>query len=229
MKKKNYLSYSLAFVFLLFIGCTCATDNNTVKEIDPTTKASIRVFNFSLGSGIVQLLQNDRKAIEFIPYGISSDNYVSLPSGVRNLRVINSANQAVFSMNADLTPNFNNTLYLIDTVSTTSGILLKDVPPVMSSNECVLRLIHGGIGAKKATLSITNNGSPIISDIGFRGFSQYVLIPNGSDLTLKVETISGTVELPLPSTLFKGGAGHDIVLYGSAHNTATPLAVTVIR
>lgn len=229
MKKINYYQYFLTALLSLLFSCTCATDNNTVKEIDPTTKASIRVFNFSLGSVVLQLLQNDRKAIESIPYGIVSNGYVSVPSGIRNLRVTNSTNNAVFSVNADLTPNLNTTLYLIDTITTISGILLKDVPSVLSANECAIRLIHGGLHAQQATLSISETGSPIISDIAFRSFSQYVLIPIGSALTLNVKTDSGSISLPIPSSSFAGGSGHDIILYGSVTDAAAPLAVAVIR
>lgn len=213
-------------------GCTCATDNNTTKEIDPTLQTSLRVFNFSIGTGTLQLNQNDRRAIENIGYGDLNIPYKTMPSGVRNLRLFNGANNAVYGINANLSPNLNYSLFLIDTVGRVSGLLLKDIPPtLLPENEVFIRFVHGGTKAGRVEVFVGEQptGTPIISDIGFGAFSDYIRIGTGSTLLVRISRQSGFLDVPIPSTTFVQGNSYTIVLYGNEGSVSDPLTVRTIR
>lgn len=219
------------FLSVFLMCCTCATDNNTTKEIDPTLQTSIRVINVSLGSGSLHLLQNDRSAIKQIQYAVLPMSYVSIPSGVRNLRLLNSSDKAVFSINANLSPNPNYSLFLIDTVIRMSGILLQDIPSLLPKGEIIVRLVHGGMNTGNAELYVGSSasGSPIVSGVGFRSFSSYVQVPFGSSLTLRINGTKGIKDFAVPASSFADGAAHTIILYGDENSTAEPLAYKVIQ
>lgn len=225
-----FLLTILSFATILLDSCTCAPDISTPQEIDPTTKAQLRILHFSPGTPLLQVRQNDRAFVSGIEYGVPTAQYKEIPSGIRNLRFLSEQDLALYSINVALEKDVPYTLLLLDSVQRVGSILLDDIPPHTGQDSIALRFIHAGIGAGNASLHKGSaSGSSLFTAIDFRSFTSYKLIAKGESLNLSVETPSGTQVFLVDSSTLTGASSYTLVLSGIASSSLNPLNVAVIK
>jgi hypothetical protein len=122
------MKYYLYALLIILAGCTCASDNNTIQEVDPITRADIRFVHVALGNGRITVVQNDRLLNGPIEFGALPEAYSTIPSGIRNLRCLDSARQAIFSLITNLEAEKSYSMIIFDTAGSVNGLIVKDDP-----------------------------------------------------------------------------------------------------
>lgn len=173
--RKKYLIFASA---LLIGSCTCAVDNNTTKEIEPTVKSIVRVINASPGAPALDCLDNDKVKKRSISFPDTSSGYFEIGSGVRNIR-LNSAGTdiALLSMLSNFTAAKRHTIVAMGFPTAMLGLVLQDEIPEPIPGKSFIRFIHASKDVEDVDVSA---GSKVLfSGKKFQSFTDYIAVDSG--------------------------------------------------
>lgn len=175
-------------------GCTCSNDLVTPREVEPTTKSSLRIVHASADAPTLRCLQNDKDLFTNVTYEPAATAYASLPSELRNLRFRAADGATLLSLNVLLNANEKHAFVILDQADRMRGLLLRDVPPAAVSGMTYVRIVHADV----ASPSITIVAGGISETLSFSQNSDWIAIPQGADLQIvsqgaDVRTVSASV------------------------------------
>ncbi|MBI3257899.1 MAG: DUF4397 domain-containing protein [Ignavibacteriae bacterium] len=174
----NY-KYILFAVAILTGSCTCAVDNNTTKEIEPTVKSRIRIINASAGAPALDCLDNDKVKKQSISFADTSSGYFEIGSGVRNIRLNSSStNTALLSILSNFTAQKNHTIVAMGLPTAMLGFVLQDEPPQPISGKAFVRFIHTSKAVEDVNVSA--GSSVLFSNKIFPSFTDFIAVDSGS-------------------------------------------------
>lgn len=184
-------AYIVALVML--VGCTCSNDLVTPREVDPTTRALLRIVHASSSTGEVSCYQNDKYFAGQITYSGVIRPAAPLPNEVRNLRFVSTTGQPLLSLNVNLLADVRYTFVLFDRVDRLRGILLHDDPPTPAAGTSIVRLVHADIHHTVITMPTIGDtvSVPFSLDSGWRS------IPSGTDLVVRIDGVQATIPASL--------------------------------
>lgn len=183
----------LALALLLVVGCTCSNDLVTPREVEPTTRSTLRIVHASSSTGEVTCYQNDKFFAGQIAYASAIKPASALPSEVRNLRFVAVGGQPLLSLNVNLRANEGYTFVLIDRVDRLRGILLPDDPPPPVAGTATVRIVHADVHHKVIDMPTTGDtvSIPFSLDSGWRS------VPAGADLLVRIDGVEATIPAAL--------------------------------
>jgi hypothetical protein len=184
-------------------------------------EARARVIHASPDAPAVDVVINDvliPPPFENVPFGEITD-YVTVPAGVYNAKVVPTGADSPVVINADLNL-FYNTDYTVIALDTLAGmkisplVLVDDNSPV-SVKQARLRFVHASPDAPPVDVAVV--GGPILfSNIEFKGVGDYVLVPEGIyELEVRLAG-TDTVALSLPGIALDRGRTYTAVAAGFA-------------
>ncbi len=170
----------LIFASALLIGsCTCAVDNNTTKEIEPTVKSRVRIINACAGAPALDCLDNDKIQKQSISFADTSSGYFEIGSGVRNIRLNSSGtNTALLSILSSFTAQKPHTIVAMGIPEAMLGFVLHDEPPKSIPSKAFVRFIH----AAKAVegVDVSAGSLKLFQSQIFPSFTDFVAIDTGN-------------------------------------------------
>ncbi len=180
------------------VGCTCSDSISTPREVDPLTKAQLRVVVCSPDAPDLRVTQNDRSFGAVVTRADTAAPYDELPSGIRNLRFIGTTSAIAYhSVNVDLGADRRSTYVLFDSTARMRGVLARDEVPTAVPGTIHLRLIHmaDGIGS----MTILADDVPVSSPVTYPTADGYVAASASAAITLRVR--EGMDERTIPVVL----------------------------
>lgn len=169
-----------ALLTVMLAGCTCSNELTTPREVEPTTRATLRIAHASPDAPSLTCLQNDKFFADQIRYDASVMSAASLPSELRNLRFTDGTATAVLSLNVNLVADRQHTLVVLDHVDRLRGLLLQDVKPTPTQGHAQVRVVHADPAFKSLTVSDENGDE----DVPFGEASRWRIVPAGGSLVI---------------------------------------------
>jgi hypothetical protein len=178
---KNASAITLLVIMTILIGCS---DDNNNKAV-PTEFASVRVLQGSPDAPNVDVLVDGQVVLADVPYKAASE-FLSVVSGTRNVKV-NAAGTSTSVINADLSfaGNSFTTIIATDFLAKIDALVLPDEGSPPSGNLLKIRVVHGSPSAPSVDVDVTAPGTdinaetPTLPNVPFKGFSDFLEIPEG--------------------------------------------------
>lgn len=208
----------LAFGLSVILGaCTCAVENSTVQDIEPTVKSQLRIINASSGAPALNCLDNDKIRKQSVAFTDTSSGYFDIGSGVRNIRLTSAATgEALLSILSDFAPKKPHTIIAMGVPTSMLGLALRDEPPQPITGKSFIRFIHASMAAGMVDVS-AGGGGVIFSKKTFQTFTEYTAIDAGnSSLTVVEQTTNATY-----SVSFQAQEGKNYTILLKSDATAT--------
>jgi hypothetical protein len=211
--QKSLRSLLVATVAVLGLAA-CSDDDAAPTAVTPT--ALVRVVHLSPDAPNVDVAVDGAVALANVPYPVFS-GYLEVPSGTRAVEVRAAGTQnAVIAADLALATGTPYTVFATG--------LLADITPVVTVDDLVapaagqikLRVIHGAASAPNVDVYATapgadiNTATPVLTNVPFRGVSDYLTVPAGQ-YQLRV-TLAGTKTVAIELTVtISGGQVRTVV------------------
>jgi hypothetical protein len=204
---------------------------------DPTspaqTNAQVRVLHGSPNAPNVDVLVDNNSALTNVPYRTAS-GYLDVPTGTRRLRVrATGTTTTVIDANVPLMANAAYTVIATGLLAGIQPLVLSDTNTAPATGQVKVRVVHGAPAAGLVDVYVTAPGAsiatatPVLSDVPFRGFSNYLSIPAGQ-YQIRV-TPANTTTVAIDATLtFTAGQIRTIVAT-DAPGGGAPLGAVVLQ
>jgi hypothetical protein len=196
---------AICLVSAAVVSCTCSNDLVTPREVEPTTKSSLRIVHASADAPSLRCLQNDKELFSSVVYEPAATAYASLPSELRNLRFRAADGATLLSLNVLLNANEKHTFVLLDQADRMRGLLLRDVPPAPLSGSTYVRIVHADV----ASASITIIAGEVSETLSFAQNSEWIAIPLGTDLQIIAQ---GAETRTVPASTLSEGSATTIIV-----------------
>lgn len=181
--KLNLLAFGLS---VLLGACTCAVENSTVQDIEPTVKAQVRIINASSGAPALNCLDNDKIRKQSVAFTDTSSGYFDIGSGVRNIRLTSAATgEALLSILSDFAPKKPHTIIAMGVPTSMLGLALRDEAPQPIAGKSFIRFIHASMAAGMVDVSAA--GGVVFPNKTFQSFTDYSAIDAGNTSLTVVE------------------------------------------
>lgn len=199
------------FVLSFITACTCSNDITTPREVDPTTTASLRCIVASPDAPEIMVIQNDRPLQEKISRLDSVAPYVSLPSGIRNIRFVGiRSSEAYLSTNLDLGADRRYTYVTFDRSDRMRGVVMYDLVPLATFGIAHVRLVH--VADSTGPIQFTVNEGPAGLPVSYPTAGEYLPVAQGSELALDLQDGGGIRRIDVPNELTSPGGAITIVV-----------------
>jgi hypothetical protein len=215
MKRKHIILAVLLLSTLIY-----ACEKNAVQEIAVpiTNSASIKYFNFSLNSGVVNFYANDTKisassstsGAESATTGTAyaavfptTNAYSIIAPGTYDFKAkrpstaTTDADLAIATLNKKVESGKNYSIYLSGlynaTTKTSDVFVVDDALPAIDTSTAYVRLVHASYNANPFDLVMKNNltgvETTVATNVAYKNASTFVKIPMGVyDLQLRYTT-----------------------------------------
>ena len=179
-------------------GTACSEDDTT--EPTPVT-ANVRVVHASPDAPNVDVLVDNVVVLTNVPYEAASA-YLAVPAGTRNFKV-NATGTTTTVIDADVavTSGMYYTVMATGPVASIQPLVLTDDLTNPAAGNVKVRLVHGAPSAPNVDIYVTAPGAdismtaPTLTDVPFRGYSDYLEVPAGSYQVRITPTGTKTVAL----------------------------------
>lgn len=186
-------------------GCTCSNDLVTPREVEPATRATLRIVHASPDAGSLTCRQNDKYFMGGLTYGGAVPAPASLPSELRNLRVVTPDGAAVLSVNVGLKADRQHTFVVLDSVKRMRGLLVTDEAPSVQDGMVQLRVINADVAGRTVTVI-----DPIGEEsVGFAQAGSWHAYPGGGAVAIRRENGS---QLTIPAGMLVAGKAYDVIV-----------------
>lgn len=186
-------------------GCTCSNDLVTPREVEPTTRATLRIVHASPDAGSLTCQQNDKYFMGSLTYGGVTPAAASLPSELRNLRMFVSDGTVVLSVNVGLRAERQHTFIVLDSVERMRGLLVTDEAPTPQAGMTQLRVINADVAGRMITVIDPSNEE----SVGFAQAGVWHAYPAGGSVAIRRE--NGT-QVTIPAGTLVSGKAYDVVV-----------------
>lgn len=200
---KRYLIAGLVTVAsICSIGCG---DNGDDRE------ARVRVFHASPDAPNVDVLVDQGRVIEDVPYGTESD-FLPVSAGTRHLAVaVTGTDSTVIDTRLDLEEDIDYLVVAAGKAAAIAPIAAKCDRSTPAAGSARVRVLHSAASAPAVDVYATAAGAgiqdaqPILSQVPFRAISDYLVIPEGI-YDLRV-TLAGTKTIAIEAPNLEIAAG----------------------
>jgi hypothetical protein len=213
-------------------GTACSDDNTTAPTPAPST-ANVRVMHASPDAPNVDVLVDNVVVLTNVPFEAVS-GYLSVPAGSHNVKVnATGTSTTVIDADVSLTAGTNYTVMATGLLASIEPLVLTDDLANPAAGNAKVRLVHAAPSAPTVDIYVTAPGAdismlaPTLSDVPFRGYSDYLEVPAG-DYQVRV-AVAGTKTVALDSGTLSLAAGE--IRTGVALDAAgggTPFGASVL-
>jgi len=174
----------LAAMLLASLALAACDDDDDPTA--PVATAQLRVVHASPDAPNVDVLVDDAAALTNVPFKAASE-YLSVPSGARNLKVrAAGTSTVVIDQNATVVEGRAYTVLATGRVASIAPLVLEDDLTNPASGNIRLRLVHASPTAGNVDIYVTSTTAdlamttPTLSNVTFRAASSYLEVPAGT-------------------------------------------------
>jgi hypothetical protein len=195
--------------------------------------AQLRVVHASPDAPNVDVLVDGKIVLTNVAYEAAS-NYLTVSAGSRKIEVrATGSSQDVINATVSLTRNKYYTVLAVDKVASISPLVLTDDNTPPASGQIKLRLVHASPTAGPVDIYVEApgagvTGSPTLTNVPFKGFSDYLAVPAGSYEVYVTPTGTTTVALDSGSLALSAGQIRTAIAL-DAPGGGTPLTAIVLK
>ena len=219
----------LALAGLTLVGAAACSDDDSTGA--PQT-ARVRVVHASPNAPSVDVLVDDATALSSVPYRAASD-FLTANAGPRRLRVrAAGTTTTVIDATVTLASQESYTVLATGLLAGIQPLVVTDTLTAPAAGQVKVRVIHGAPAAAGVDVYVTAPGAalagstPVLTNVPFRGVSNYLTVPAGQ-YQIRV-TPTGTSTVAIDATLtFTAGQIRTIVATDAVGGGA-PLAPIVL-
>lgn len=210
--KRDFLLSAVLLLSTILYSC----DKTDIQTIDgPATGASVKFFNFSLNSPVVNYFANDIKVtaavsttgtesgttgLAYAAVYPSTNAYAILAGGNYDLKATRPANATadpgliINKLTANLTEGKNYSLYMCGfydkTAKSSDAFIMEDVLPPVDTSAAYVRLVNVSPNANPVNLIIKNRSNnaelTVATSVAYKSGAAFVKVPQGVyDLMLR--------------------------------------------
>ena len=173
-------------------------------------RARLRVVHASPDAPNVDVLVDGKIVLTNVPYQTAS-GYLTVGAGSRKIEVrATGGSQDVINVTVSLTKNKDYTVLAVDTLANITPLLLQDDNTPPAAGNIKLRLVHAapsvaGVDIYVGAPGSGVGGSPTLTNVPFKGFSDYLEVPAGSYQVYITPTTSKTIAIDSGSLALTAG------------------------
>jgi hypothetical protein len=173
----------LALMLAVGAGAACSDDDTTA----PTSmNAYVQVVHASPDAPNVDVLVDNVVVLTNVPYEAAS-GYLAVPAGTRNLKVnATGTSTTVINADVDVMGGMYYTVMATGLVAAIQPLVLVDDYVTPAAGNVKVRLVHAAASAPTVDIYVTAPGAdisglaPTLTNVPFRGYSDYLEVPAGS-------------------------------------------------
>jgi hypothetical protein len=198
-----------------------------------TGHAQLRVVHASPDAPNVDVLVDGKTVLTNVAYEAAS-NYLTVSAGSRKIEVrATGTSQDVINAKVNLSRNKDYTVLAVDKVASITPLVLTDDNTPPASGQIKLRLVHASPTAGPVDIYVEApgagvTGSPTLTNVPFKAFSDYLAVPAGSYEVYVTPTGTKTVALDSGSLALSAGQIRTAVAL-DAPGGGTPLTAIVLK
>jgi hypothetical protein len=203
--QKSLRSLLVATVAVLGLAACSDDDDNGPTAATPT--ALVRVVHASPDAPNVDVAVDGSIALANVPFPVFS-GYLEVPSGTRNVQVRPTGSQtAVIEADLALATGTAYTVFATGLVADISAVVAVDDLVAPTAGNVKVRVVHGAPSAPNVDVYATapgadiNTATPVLTNVPFRGVSDYLTVPAGQYQFRVTPTGTKTVAIDLTVTL----------------------------
>lgn len=212
------LIYCLSF--FLFVACSCPTDIDTPKTVEPTEFASVLFLNAHPDMDNVSVSLNGKKFIDELKYDNNQVSYKKSILGNLDLVVYNNlSSELVYRSYVSLQKEHFYTLLLYGTNKRMETCYLEDTISAMIASNSYVRIFHLCPDAPDFVVELKDMlGNEMNSFLSYKQYSQLSVIPTGTNEISIYDSAKTRKLINLPTVNFKPGIYYRILLKGYYQN-----------
>lgn len=199
----------LALVGVAAVGlAACSDDNDPIAPIQAT--AQVRVVHGSPDAPAVDVLVDDATALTSVPYRAAS-GFLEVASGTRRFRVrAAGTTTTVIDANVPLEQDGSYTVIATGLLAGIQPLVIRDTLTAPASGQVKVRVVHGAPAAGLVDVYVTAPGAslatatPVLTDVPFRGVSNYLSVAAGTYQIRVTPANTTTVAIDATVTLTAG-------------------------
>ncbi len=206
---------------------------STLRLLDKTTPARVRVIHGSADAPTVQVIANDNFAAPLVD-SLTFPNatpFLDVPAATYNLKVTPVGNNGVIAINADATLAAGNTysIYAVGPLAAIEPLILTDDPRRVATQARV-RIVHGSPSAGNVDLYVQapgtalTNATAAFTNVAFKGDTGYVDLDAGTYEVSVTPTGSKAAAIG-PLTVALANSGIYTVVARDAAGGGVPLSI----
>ena len=187
-------------LFLVALALVTSTTLFTTGCGDNSGRARLRVVHASPDAPNVDVTVDGKTVLTNVPYETAS-GYLTVGSGSRKIAVrATGASQDVINATVNLTNKKDYTVLAADLLANISPLVLTDNNTPPTAGNIKLRLVHASPSAGPVDIYVGApgagvGGSPTLTNVPFKGFSDYLEVPAGSYQVYITPTASKTIAI----------------------------------
>ncbi len=223
-----YVTLGLVMVLAVTFSSCTKTPNNSQTN---TPVAVLAVIDASPDAPLLDFYENSTVLnTTAIGYGSGLAYFNSYAGNVAFSFNSNGTSTKLATDNVTLTAGHYYTLFLANSIKTPDFILLADTLNPPGSNNSSIRFVNASANAPAVDV-VVKKGTVLISNVSYKGYTQFVPAPVMTNDTLQVlQAGTSTVLATLPNVTFAADGAYTIWLYGVAGaSDATKLSVGAMQ
>lgn len=222
MKKRISIIIPVMFFAMMALVSSCEKDNEK-------TYADLMVVHASPDAPGVDLLIDDVKKNSSPLAYPNNTGYLSIESGTRNIKV-NVSGTTTNVINGDLAVEQDKkySLFAIDVVAKLSVVVLGDDLTPPAAGKAHVRFLHLSPDAPAVDIAIASSGAVVFGNVGFKGYTGFTSLNEGTyNLDVRL-TGTSTVVLVLPAITLQTGKIYTVFAKGLVQGTGAQALGTEI-
>lgn len=228
---KPFRSFLLATVAVLGLAA-CSDDNDDAATTTQGPTALVRVAHKSPDAPNVDVAVDGSVVLANVPYPAFS-GYLEVPAGTRNVEVrVAGTQNVVIEADLDLAANTAYTVFATGRVADIAPLVTVDDLTPTTTGDVKLRVIHGAPSVANVDVYATapgadiNTATPVLTNVPFRGVSDYLTVPAGS-YQLRV-TPAGTKTVAIDVTVALNANSIRTVIAREASGGGAPFVLALL-
>ncbi|MGJ7031396.1 DUF4397 domain-containing protein [Niabella hirudinis] len=217
--KKVFLGSSLLLTLALLSSCLKDRDNY-YESPEFQNAAVVSIINGApLSNPLdIQFKGTQRWLLNEFYYTYRT-NYTRVYSGDRTLYVFNRGeSDSLFSKNVTFEPKKRYSIFIVDTLSKMSAVLVRDSVMAPKGDSVLLRLANMSPDAGPVDLYIQGNTTPVAQHIGYKNVSTFVSFKSEKDIKFEVRA-AGTNTVLATSDLKNLYNGNQYTIWTSGYKS----------
>lgn len=201
---RSLRSVAVAAVALLGLAA-CSDDDST----GPTATARLRIVHASPNAPSVDVLVDEDRVLQNVPYRNASAFFFPVPAGERRIRVnAVGTTTSVIDATATLDAQASYTVLATGPVATIQPLIAPDDLTAPAAGQVKVRVIHAAPAAAGVDVYVTAPGAPltgpVLTNVPFRAVSGYLSVPAGTYQIRVTPTGTATVAIDATVTFVAG-------------------------
>jgi len=223
------LSGKLALVALTVFGLGACSDDDPIA---PAQTAEVRVMHASPNAPNVDVLVDDATVLTNVPFRAASA-YLEVASGSRRIRVrATGTTTTVIDATVSLGTGGTFTVIATGLLAGIQPLVVVDTLTAPAAGQVKVRVVHAAPAAGGVDVYVTAPGAnlatatPVLTNVPFRGVSNYLTVPAGQ-YQIRV-TPAGTKTVAIDATVTLAAGQIRTVVATDAPGGGAPLAPVVL-